>query len=139
MKICLIQTDPQLRQENLRILSQVIQTTEADLYVLPELFTIGFDAAAQKRPQAAEQFPTGPTYQHILGLLLDRKSVVVCGMLEQYGSNFYNIAAVVGNGWADRYWQKNPASTTQGRVLPIGSGEYRKIPFSMQWSAGMMV
>lgn len=139
MNICLIQTDPQLKQDNLNAIVPMIQRSEADLYVLPELFTIGFDAAAETAHQTAEPFPSGPTCQSFLQLLKNRRAVVVCGMLERADSGLFNIAAVIGAGWADRYRQKNPASTTQGWVLPVRPGEYRKIPIPLGWSLGLMV
>src|SRR5437016_4797586 len=61
-------------------------------------------------------------------------------MIERYGENFFNIAAVMGNAWMERYRQKCPATTSRGCVLPITpGGDYRKIMLPSQWSMGMMV
>lgn len=48
MNICLIQTDPSLGYKNLGVLSEILQTAKADIYVLPELFLTGFDTAVKK-------------------------------------------------------------------------------------------
>jgi predicted amidohydrolase len=60
-------------------------------------------------------------------------------MIEREGSNFFNVAAVIGHNRIDRYRQKNPATTSKGRTLPILPGDYRKIMLSEQWSMGLMI
>lgn len=140
MKICLIQTDPQWRRENVRTLGSVIKSTSADLYLVPELFTTGFDYLAGNWPSDAQTIPEGPLVVQIRGFLQNSPSAVICGLLEQSGTDFYNIAAVLGHGFTQRYRQKYPATTTQGRVLPILPGDgYQKIPLSSMFSVGLMV
>ena len=143
MNVCLIQTDPSARQGNLQFLGTVIQNTKADLFLVPELFTNGFDYLARNFPANAEPIPDGPTCLQIRCFLQNRSSVVVCGLLEQSGADFYNIAAVMGHSWMDRYRQKHPvtATTAQGRVLRIQAGDYRKIPLPTlpPWSMGLMI
>jgi len=141
MEICLIQTDPALGQWNIQNAGYVICNTKADVYILPELFAIGFDFAAQNWiEQAAEVLPNGPTCQQIFSFVRNRSSIVVFGMIERFGNNFFNIAAVIGNACMDRYRQKYPATTSRGRVLPITSGgDYHKVMFIPQWSMGLMV
>jgi predicted amidohydrolase len=142
MRVCLIQTKPKLRQENLRTLSQIIQKTDADIYVLPELFMVEFPEATRMWPQIAEPFPTGRTYQLIRGFLGRRNSVVICGMPEKDDSKNYNIAALIrnkGNEAPDTsYRQKNTAACGN---LPIsrGTDDYGTISLSQDLSIGLMV
>ncbi len=140
MKVCVLQSDPALGCENLRILGRTIAEIPADLYVLPELFKIGFDALSNVFPATAEIVPDGSTYQLISQWLQCRPTaVVVCGMLEQDRSAYYNIAAVIGYGWMERYRQKYPARTAGGRVLPVLAGDFRKVWLPFQTSIGLMV
>ena len=103
MRVCLIQTDPQVKQKNLSVLAQVIQNTLADLYVLPELFTIGYFPLAAQWPIGAEPFPKGPTCEQVSRMLDKRSSAVICGILEQDHSCYYNLAAVISNQKPERY------------------------------------
>jgi len=146
MNICLIQTHPAGRRNNVRFLGWTINQINADLYVLPELFTTGFDylAVPQQWPTDAEVIPEGLTSRQILGLVQGRPAGVVCGLLEQVGSEFYNVAAVIGYGTIERYRQRYPATTTKGRVLPIQAGaDYQKImlclPSPHLWTMGFMI
>jgi predicted amidohydrolase len=126
MKICLIQSDPQMRQGNVQFLGRVMQNIDADLFVLPELFGTGFDYLARQMLGNLEILPDGPICRQIACFLQHRSSVVVCGLLEQSGQDFYNTAAVIGKGWIQRYRQKYPATTTQGQVLRILPGRARE-------------
>jgi len=141
MKICLVQTDPRTRRGNVQFLGDVIQNIDADLFVLPELFATGFDYLAQQMPGDSEILPGGPICRQIACFLQHRSSVVVCGLLEQSGRDFYNTAAVIGKGWVQRYRQKYPARTTRGQVLQILPGRHEKIviPRAPPWSMGLMI
>jgi predicted amidohydrolase len=141
MNICLIQTDPQSKRENLRVLGQVIRERSADLYVLPELFTIGFFPLVAHWPAGAEPFPKGPTCQQILRFLGKRPSTVICGMLEQEDPAFYNIAAVINSARLERYRQKCPvtAPVWKDRSLPLSSGDYNNVMLPCGHRIGLMV
>jgi predicted amidohydrolase len=145
MKICLIQTDPLGRRENVQLLGNIIRDVQADLYVAPELFITGFDYLAEPKnwPAHAEVIPDGLTCTAILGILKGRSAAAICGLLEKDGQDFYNAAAVIGSGTVEQYRQKYPATTTKGRVLPILPGDYRKISVciadDLPWSMGLMV
>jgi predicted amidohydrolase len=145
MRVCLIQTDPQFKQENLTSLGQVIHNANADLYVLPELFTIGFFPLASVWPAGAESFPKGPTCQLILRFLGEHSSAVICGILEQDDSCYYNIAAVISNAGPERYRQKCPATAAvwndhgSPRSLPLCPGDYKNVVLPCGRNIGLMV
>jgi predicted amidohydrolase len=142
MNICLIQTYPEAKRKNIEHLGWVIKQLKADLYVLPELFITGFDYIAQHGPAHAETIPSGLTCQQIHGFLKGRSSAVVCGLLEQEGQHYYNVAAVFGNGGVGRYRQKYLATTFKGQVLPIQPGDLQTITVTLgteQWKMGFMI
>ncbi len=140
MNVCLIQSDPALRSANLSALDQVLEQLPADLYVLPELFTIGMAVLKQKWPTDPQQFPEGLLLRQVLTRLRGRGCAVIYGVLEQDGPRFYNAAAVIGDGWIERYRQKYPARIATGRVLPISAGsDCRKVMIGPHESVGLMV
>jgi predicted amidohydrolase len=131
-----------MRRENVKLLGQVMQSTQADLFVLPELFITGFDYIAQHGPAHAEVIPDGLTCQQIHGFLKGRSSAVVCGLLEQDGQHYYNVAAVFGDASVERYRQKYPATSTKGRVLPILPGDFHTVTVTLDivlWKMGLMI
>lgn len=137
MNICLIQTDPRGKRENVRHLRTAIERFNADLYLVPELFTTGFDSLVQHGPRDAEAIPGGLTCRQIQSFVQNGSSAVVCGLLERFGSDFYNVAAVIQNGLLDKYRQKYPP--TQLRNLRILPGEYEDVAVSSRWNIGLMV
>ena len=89
MNICLVQTHPEGRRNNVQYLGWTMSQINADLYVLPELFNTGFDylAVPQRWPTDAEELPEGLTCRQILGFLRGRSSSVICGLPEKAGSD----------------------------------------------------
>ncbi|MDD5095699.1 MAG: acyltransferase, partial [Dehalococcoidia bacterium] len=74
-----------------------LETTEADLIVMPELFNTGYQFISRREVEdLAEEVPSGKTSQALLGLSRDKKMFVVFGLAERHGEKFYNSAAVVG-------------------------------------------
>lgn len=72
---------------------------DADLLVLPELFSSGY--AFQSRndlAQVAEEVPEGPTTKELLDFSREKRNCVVAGIAEREGSRFYNSAVAVYKG-----------------------------------------
>jgi len=136
MRICLIQCDPINGRENLAVLNHVVTSTDADLYVLPELFTCGYPPPSTAAP---EDFIAGRLYPEIAGFQLKRpQSAIVYGFWEAANGQSYNSAAVIADvGTAEVYRQVCPANASLFHVVPgawrtvnIGSvrfGNLRKI------------
>lgn len=129
MEICLIQCDPRLGRENIRILESILQDVPADLYILPELFAVGFEKAATDWRNVAEPLLSGPTYQAISSYRTVRPtSSVIYGFPENDNGHFFNTAAVIsGKGSVECYHQKNPALRAGGKIFPIDQGDFKAI------------
>jgi predicted amidohydrolase len=123
MRICLIQCDPTIGRENLTVLNHVVTSTDADLYILPELFTCGYPPPSAAAP---EDFIAGRLYPEIAGLQLKRpQSAIVYGFWEAANGQSYNSAAVIADvGSAEVYRQVCPANASLFYVVP---GAWRSV------------
>src|SRR5436305_1627443 len=135
MKVCLLQCDPRAGQANIPSLSQVIAGVEADLYVLPELFMVDFEALLKGVVTVrGEHVPEGATSSLLSRFMLRRVAAVMGGVLEWDGQYSYNTAVVIGDGWFDRYRQKHRARTSGGIRLNIREGDYHPIVLPSGWT-----
>ncbi len=81
---------------NLQIVASQIQSLEADLIVLPELFTSGyFFQSRVDLMQVAEPIPEGRSTQALCDWAASLDATLVAGLAEREGSSFYNSAVVV--------------------------------------------
>lgn len=84
-------------QENLERAVQEISRVNADLIVLPELFTSGYQfVSGQEVWELAEEIPSGKTCQAMIGLAKDLGMFLVFGLPEKEGERLYNSAVLVG-------------------------------------------
>lgn len=70
---------------------------QADLMVLPELFTSGYQFVSKQEVQElAEEIPTGPTTGRLIELARERKMIIVAGLPERKGKRCYNSSVLIG-------------------------------------------
>lgn len=96
-----LQTEPLFGDvdQNLADVEAAIGGLEADLLVLPELFSTGY--SFRDRDEAlslAESFPDGPACARVLAWSRSTGGVIVAGFAERDGENVYNAAAIVAAG-----------------------------------------
>jgi len=106
MRVGFVQMNPEFLQidENVDRALRFIDRTRADLMVLPELFSTGYNFSARRQVEkVAEQIPGGYTSQKLLEASRDRGMTVVAGIAERVGGNFYNSAIVARRGRAFTY------------------------------------
>jgi predicted amidohydrolase len=110
MNICLIQVDSRNGEPNLNFAVTTIGERPANLYVLPELFTVGLENA-RTNPQKYAQSFDGSVVRCIQdALALRPTATVVAGLVERNSDAFYNAAAVVQIHHVAIYRQKYPAT-----------------------------
>jgi predicted amidohydrolase len=108
MNICLIQTDPEAGKGNLDFALQAMRRRNADMYILPELFTAGFRNGTTSPSKYAEPLQ-GRTAQTLSATLESKPdATIVAGLLEKDGDRFCNSAAIIRRDSVDAYRQKNP-------------------------------
>lgn len=78
---------------------------EADLVVLPELFTSGYQFTSRREAERlAEEVPGGYTTRRLIALARAKRLFIVAGLPERKGTGLYNSAILVGpEGFIDVY------------------------------------
>ena len=107
MKVGFVQNDPPFGEveKNLEHVVRALSGQKADLFVLPELFTTGYQFTRREEAlELAEPIPDGNTTKALLDLAKKIDSHIVAGIAELEGDAVYNSAVVVGpNGFIGRY------------------------------------
>lgn len=99
IKLGFVQTNPEFGavDKNLNRAKQLWGERKADLLVLPELFSTGyqFQSLAEAR-NLSEPIPDGPTTQFLVGWAREAGITLVAGLAERDGKTLYNSAVIVG-------------------------------------------
>lgn len=85
------------KEKNWQRIERLLEGKEADLWVLPELCTTGYQFASKKElAELAEPVPAGPTTRRIQDLAREKNAFFVLGLAEKDGDKLYNSAILVG-------------------------------------------
>lgn len=137
MKASFLQFDPQYldRETNWQRAEQLLVRADADLTVLPELFTSGyFFKSSGDAGRAAERIPEGPTTQQLEAWARDNETTIVAGLAEEDAEgHLYNSAVVVSpSGYVGTYrklhlYYEEKVHFTEGQQdLPVFSVKDRR-------------
>lgn len=99
MKTAVVQTNPVFGDKpgNLKDALRLMEGVDADLYVLPELFSSGYNfVGAEEVKAVAESFERGETASALADFARRQKAFVVYGFAERDGSSLYNSAGLLG-------------------------------------------
>ena len=98
MHLAIVQTSPDFGQidSNIRSAIQLMESTKADLYVLPELFNTGYNFAEKREVEALAERTDGPTFQSLVGFARQRLCYIAYGFAEK-ADHLYNSAALIGS------------------------------------------
>jgi predicted amidohydrolase len=84
-------------KKNLEYVVERLSTTEADLMVLPELFTSGYQFISKREViELAEEIPGGPATARLIELARDRNMIIVAGLPERKSKKCYNSSVLIG-------------------------------------------
>jgi predicted amidohydrolase len=99
MKIAIIQTKPIFGEVKINLSDSLtmMESTAADLYVLPELFNTGYNFVDLSEVQALAEKSDGCTFQRMSEFAEKRKCYIVYGFAEK-GEMLFNSCALVGPG-----------------------------------------
>jgi predicted amidohydrolase len=107
MHAAILQFAPQYGRpaENLDRVDRLLSGVDADLIVLPELFTSGyFFRSTEEAREMAEPIPGGATTRRLEEWAARHEAVLVGGLPERDGETLYNSAVVAGpGGYVGRY------------------------------------
>ena len=97
MRLAVVQTNPVFGEvkANVRAAAELMQSTPADLYVLPELFNTGYNFVDASEVHRLAESSTGSTFQTIAQFAQRNSCYVVYGFAEK-ANHPYNCAALVG-------------------------------------------
>ena len=133
MKVAIYQFAPGFREKesNVKRIENAIHKTDADLVVLPELCTTGYQFVSQAEVESlCEPIPEGDTVQRFEQTAKSKGLFIVAGMGEKAGDAFYNSAVLVGPDgfighyrkthlfWDEKHWFQ--PGDTGFRVWDIG-------------------
>ncbi len=98
LKAGFLQFEPEFGEieQNISIITDMLQTTEFDLMVLPELCTTGYQFVSIDEVMALAEAPDGLLGQVLQGLAREKQAVIVAGFAERFGDTVFNSAVVVG-------------------------------------------
>ncbi len=138
MRVGYVQFAPEFgeKERNLRRVEELLGEKRADLWVLPELCTTGYQfTTAKELAELAEPIPHGPTTRKVQGWAQASHALFVVGMAERDGEKFYNSAALIGPGgllacyrkvhlfFKEKLWftpGDRPFSVVKAGDLPLG-------------------
>jgi 5-aminopentanamidase len=97
MRIAVVQTNPVFGEveKNIHDALSLMETTEADVYVLPELFTTGYNFKDEKEIRTMAEPADGITCRTMSAWIKKNPCYVVYGFAEQ-AEKMFNSAALVG-------------------------------------------
>jgi predicted amidohydrolase len=107
MRVAFFQFAPRFGRigDNLETVLARLEKVEADLIVLPELFSTGYQFVSKRETaELSEEIPSGRTARRLSEWARDRGIWLVAGMAERKGKALYNSALHVGpKGYAGTY------------------------------------
>lgn len=95
----LLQFDPVFGDINGNVsrVLRILSDKKADLVVLPELFTTGYQFISKDEvSDLSEEIPSGSTTKSLVELSHDKKLHIVAGIAERDSGSFYNSAVMTG-------------------------------------------
>ncbi len=101
MRVGYVQFAPEFGEVegNLERIAALVRRERADLWVLPELCTTGYQFASPGEVEAlAEPVPEGQSTAFLTSLARERNCHIVAGLAERAGGRVYNSAVLVGPG-----------------------------------------
>jgi predicted amidohydrolase len=100
-RIGLVQNHPKYLKaaQNVKDCFTLMEPLQADLWVLPELFSSGYNFKTRaEAKRCAENVPSGPLCSLLRSYSLAKNCAVVAGLAESAGGKLYNSAVLAENG-----------------------------------------
>jgi predicted amidohydrolase len=140
MKLGLFQFAPEFGAvaRNLERILQAVRSTEAELWVLPELATTGYLFADRAEcATLAEELP-GPATTALAAVCRERGTRIVAGLAERAGERLYNSAVYVGPDGLVGTYRKVHLFDRERSCFDPGPDPFRVHPLG-KFRLGMMI
>ena len=141
MKVGFVQTRPELGnvRVNLDNAVNMINKVEADLLVLPELFSTGYFFPDKKSLfQLAEPIPASRTVRTLKSLAKRKKCGLIFGMAEKHNSRCYNSSVYISPRGEVHLYRKLHLFYKEQLLFSPGNLKLRAFPF-YEYKIGMMI
>ncbi len=126
MKIAALQFNPAFaeKQKNLDQIEAMLLNIQADLIVLPELCTTGYQFTSKDELlQLSEPIPNGETTRRFSEMCQKHEVHLVAGLSERSGDLFYNSAVLIGpRGYISTYRKIHLFLNEKDRFSPGDTG-----------------
>lgn len=107
-------------ESNRARVAAMLEELEADLFVLPELFTTGYQfRTADEARQMAEPIP-GTTAEFLTALAKRKNAFIVAGLAELEGGTVYNSSVITGPGGLIGRYRKIHLFDTEKNIFQPG-------------------
>lgn len=108
VQLAFCQFDVQLgnRKKNYEKVEELLKKTNADIIVLPELFTSGYHFSGQSEVDAAAEYAGKETAQFLLTLAKKKSCFIFAGFPEKTDSGVYNSSILAGYDGTEVYYRK---------------------------------
>ncbi len=107
MRAAVYQNKPQFGEtdKNIEHAIKKMETVKADLFVLPELFSTGYQfTSIEEVKKLSEEIPSGNTCRKLMEYAKTKNTYIVFGMAERDGDSLFNSAVLAGpDGFIGRY------------------------------------
>src|SRR5947209_14849623 len=85
------------RDHNLAVVEEALVKVKADLIVLPELFSTGYQFTSREEAlDLAEEAPSGEASRLLSAIAQDQRMHIVAGLAERSGRQVFNSAILAG-------------------------------------------
>lgn len=128
MKVAVYQFAPDFgeKENNVKRIENVIHKTDADLVVLPELCTTGYQFVSRAEVESlCEPIPEGNTVQKLEQTARSKGCFIVAGIGEKAGNVFYNSAVLIGPDGFIGHYRKTHLFWDEKRWFQPGDTGYR--------------
>jgi predicted amidohydrolase len=123
---------------NLQRIEAALRATPADLWVLPELATSGYDFVDRDEClRLAEPVP-GPSCARLAAACAATGAHLVAGLPERDGAALYNTAVYLGPGGLLGRYRKVHLFDREARVFRPGPEPFKVFPLG-EWRLGLMI
>lgn len=137
MRVGYVQFAPEFGEvlRNLDRVGELLAHDRADLWVLPELFSTGYQfRSAGELAELAEPVPGGPTTGRLVALAREGGCHLVAGIAEKADGSLYNSAVLVGPGGLVALYRKVHLFYEERNLFAPGN-----LPFSVAEVGGVRV
>jgi predicted amidohydrolase len=123
---------------NLQRIEAALRATPADLWVLPELATSGYDFVDRAECLRLAELVPGPATEQLAGVCAATGAHLVAGLAERCGDTLYNTAVYLGPGGLLGRYRKVHLFDREARVFAPGPDPF-PVYRSGEWRLGLMI